>query len=179
MLLLSLCAELATEGRDPLSRRLAGLILKNHLDSLVPDSLTSALRIIVYSRTCQDEAKAVLLANAWLAVDGNTREQIKLGVRLHHAGLRPHSGFVQLLQTLGSPVPEARHTSAQVVAKVAKIELPSNLWPTLVDTLLKGTVESPDDNTKQAALEALGYVCEEVVRASSPSAHNFHTPRFE
>lgn len=84
---------------------------------------------------------------------------------------------VQLLQTLGSPVPEARHTSAQVVAKVAKIELPSNLWPTLVDTLLKGTVESPDDNTKQAALEALGYVCEDVVRAS-PSAHNLSYPTF-
>ena len=179
MLLLSLCAELATEGRDPLSRRLAGLILKNHLDSLVPDSLTSALRIIVYSRTCQDEAKAVLLANAWLAVDGNTREQIKLGVRLITPVSAHTQVSVQLLQTLGSPVPEARHTSAQVVAKVAKIELPSNLWPTLVDTLLKGTVESPDDNTKQAALEALGYVCEEVVRASSPSAHNLHTPRFE
>lgn len=35
MLLLSLCAELATEGRDPVSRRLAGLILKNSLDAQV------------------------------------------------------------------------------------------------------------------------------------------------
>ena len=71
----------------------------------------------------------------------------------------------QLLHTLASPVSEARHTSAQVVAKVANIELPSNLWPTLLDFLLKATLESPDENAKQAALEALGYVCEEVVRS--------------
>lgn len=72
---------------------------------------------------------------------------------------------LQLLHTLASPVGEARHTSAQVVAKVANIELPSNLWPTLLDFLLKATLESPDENAKQAALEALGYVCEEVVRS--------------
>ena len=67
---------------------------------------------------------------------------------------------------------EARHTSAQVIAKVGKIELPTNLWPTLVDFLLKATLESPDENAKQAALEALGYVCEEVVR------HFFFPPPF-
>lgn len=119
----------------------------------------------------QDENKAKMMGDAWLAIDGNSREQIKLGVRL--ALFRLHffySPSGQLLQTLGSPVPEARRTTSQVIAKVAKIELPGNLWPTLVDFLLKACLESPDDNAKQAALEALGYVCEEVVRLISPQS---------
>lgn len=59
---------------------------------------------------------------------------------------------------------EARHTSAQVIAKIAKIELPHAMWPELIEMLLKATLESTHEVAKQATLETLGYICEEVVR---------------
>lgn len=70
-----------------------------------------------------------------------------------------------LSQTLSSMVADARHTAAQVIAKIAAIELPQGDWPELVGSLLANMggpqVEQPS-HLKQATLEALGYVCEEV-----------------
>ncbi|CAI7750631.1 unnamed protein product [Closterium sp. NIES-53] len=75
-----------------------------------------------------------------------------------------------LLATLGSPVQDARHTSAQVVAKIAAIELPRNEWPELVVGLL-GNMGSPaqpqPDHLKESTLEALGFVCEEIAGTDS------------
>ena len=56
-------------------------------------------------------------------------------------------------------VKQASHTSAQVVAKVATIELPLGLWPELVPTLLQN-MNVPI--ARQSTLEALGYSCEEL-----------------
>lgn len=59
--LLSLCGELANNDRDPFSRKLAGLILKNALDA-------------------GDEAKRMQLHTAWMQLDPTIRQQIKMGV---------------------------------------------------------------------------------------------------
>lgn len=68
-------------------------------------------------------------------------------------------------QTLSAVAEEARHTAAQVIAKIATIELPRREWPELVSMLLTNMggpqVEQPP-HLKQATLETLGYVCEEV-----------------
>jgi importin subunit beta-1 len=50
-----------------------------------------------------------------------------------------------------------------VVAKVAAIDLPRKEWPTLIQALLAniGAVP-PVTGTRQATLEAMGYVCEEM-----------------
>ncbi|GMN40397.1 hypothetical protein TIFTF001_009623 [Ficus carica] len=87
------------------------------------------------------------LAQQWMQIDLSIKSQIK----------------DLLLGTLGSPVPEARRTSAQVVAKIASIEIPQKQWPALIGTLLTNMTqrESPA-GLKQATLEALGYVCEEI-----------------
>eukprot|EP00249_Psilotum_nudum_P024753 c29286_g1_i1 orf=306-2930(+) len=89
------------------------------------------------------------LVQAWVSLDPGLKSQIK----------------ASLLQTLSSLVADARHTSAQVIAKVAGIELPRGEWPDLVGTLLANMggpqVEQPS-HLKQATLETLGYVCEEV-----------------
>lgn len=87
------------------------------------------------------------LAQRWMQIDLSIKSQIK----------------DLLLGTLGSPVPEARRTSAQVVAKIASIEIPQKQWPVLIGTLLTNMTqrESPA-GLKQATLEALGYVCEEI-----------------
>ena len=87
------------------------------------------------------------LVQQWMQIDVSIKSQIK--------------DF--LLSTLGSPVPEARHTSAQVVAKIAAVEIPQKQWPALIGTLLTNMTqrESPA-GVKQATLETLGYVCEEI-----------------
>uniref|UniRef100_A0A7N0U529 Uncharacterized protein n=1 Tax=Kalanchoe fedtschenkoi TaxID=63787 RepID=A0A7N0U529_KALFE len=55
-----------------------------------------------------------------MAIDVNVKSQVKN----------------MLLRTLESQSPEARHTSAQVIAKVAGIEVPQKLWLELNGTLL-------------------------------------------
>ena len=65
--------------------------------------------------------------------------------------------------TLGSSVSEARHTSSQVIAKVASIEIPRQEWQNLIGRLLSNMQQQgAPESLKQATLETLGYVCEEV-----------------
>lgn len=87
------------------------------------------------------------LAKQWLAIDISCKSQVK--------------DF--LLRTLASPVPEARHTSAQVIAKIASIEIPQKQWPDLIRSLLNNMTQQDSlAALKQATLETLGYVCEEI-----------------
>ena len=55
----------------------------------------------------------------------------------------------------------ARHTAAQVVAEIGAIDLPSNDWPDLMNTLLQNVtdVNSPE-GVKISSLESLGYMSE-------------------
>lgn len=66
----------------------------------------------------------------------------------------------QIFHALGSPVVSS--TAAQVCACIAQIELPKNLWPTLIDVLLQNTT-SNNAQLKKGTLQALGYICEEIV----------------
>ena len=50
-----------------------------------------------------------------------------------------------------------------VLAKVAAIDLPRKEWPTLIQSLLSNMgAQPPVTGTRQATLEAMGYVCEEM-----------------
>lgn len=113
------------------------------------DSRKLAGLILKNTLDAKEPRRKALLVQGWNALDGAVKSQIK--------------GC--LLQTLSSPVSEARSTSAQVIAKIAGIELPQGRWPELIKVLLLNMggpqVESPA-HLKQATLETLGYVCEEV-----------------
>ena len=85
------------------------------------------------------------LVQRWLALDPSAKNQIKMC----------------LLQTLSSLVADARSTTSQVIAKVAGIELPQKQWPELIGSLLSNIHQLPP-HVKQATLETLGYLCEEV-----------------
>ncbi|KAL5989446.1 Importin subunit beta-1 [Asimina triloba] len=85
------------------------------------------------------------LVQRWLALDVAVKSQIK--------------GC--LLQTLSSPVPDARSPASQVIAKIAGIELPHNQWSDLIASLLSN-IPQLHGYVKQATLETLGYLCEEV-----------------
>jgi importin subunit beta-1 len=82
---------------------------------------------------------------AWMSMDPTLRTQIKEGA----------------LAVLKSPVPIARHTSAQLVAKLGGIELEHRQWPNLLTELLNN-VTSGTEGTIHASLECLGYLCDEL-----------------
>ena len=85
----------------------------------------------------------------WISLDVAVKSQIKSA----------------LLTTLGSVVQDARHTAAQVIAKIAAIEVPNNQWPELVSSLLANMgsqTQAQPAHLKESTLEAIGYVCEEI-----------------
>lgn len=126
--LLCLSVELSKNDKPIISRRLAGIVLKNSLDA-------------------KDIATKERLLQQWVAIDVAVKSNIKQ----------------MLLSTLGSSAPEARHTSAQVIAKVASIEVPRREWPELIGLLLVNmTQRDVPASLKQATLETLGFVCEEI-----------------
>eukprot|EP01100_Stratorugosa_tubuloviscum_P014734 TRINITY_DN8037_c3_g1_i1.p1 TRINITY_DN8037_c3_g1~~TRINITY_DN8037_c3_g1_i1.p1 ORF type:complete len:852 (-),score=411.08 TRINITY_DN8037_c3_g1_i1:39-2594(-) len=92
--------------------------------------------------------KKNILAQKWLSIEAATRGQIK--------------GIV--ISTLGSTVREARNQAAQVIARIALIELPVNQWPELIPSLLSNMTASPplSEFIRQSTLETLGYICEEI-----------------
>ncbi|KAK1269639.1 Transportin-1 [Acorus gramineus] len=85
------------------------------------------------------------LVQGWLSLDVGVKAQVK--------------GC--LLQTPSSHVLDARSTASQVIAKIAGIELPHKQWPELIGCLLSDIHQLPA-HVKQATLETLGYICEEV-----------------
>ncbi|ERN06608.1 importin subunit beta-1 [Amborella trichopoda] len=97
----------------------------------------------------KEQLKKAELVQRWLSLDTTVKAQIK----------------ACLLQTLSSSSSDARSTASQVIAKIAGIELPHDQWPDLIRSLLSNMggpqVQSPP-HLKQATLETLGYLCEEV-----------------
>lgn len=57
-----------------------------------------------------------------------------------------------------------RNNAAQAVAAIAAIELPQNQWPDLITGLLHNVSSTQDVALKQASLQAIGYICETIVR---------------
>ncbi|RVW76520.1 Importin subunit beta-1 [Vitis vinifera] len=103
--------------------------------------------VLKNSLDAKDAARKEHLVQQWVAMDISIKSQIK----------------DLLLRTLGSSVTEASHTSAQVIAKIASIEIPRKEWPELIGSLLVNmTQQDRPPALKQATLETLGYVCEEI-----------------
>lgn len=103
--------------------------------------------IVKNSLDAQDTSRKSELAQACVSLNDAVKVQIKASI----------------LSTLSSSVMDARHTSAQVIAKVASIELPQRQWPELIGILLTnmgGTSVEHPPHLKQATLQTLGYVCE-------------------
>ncbi|XP_043715814.1 importin subunit beta-1 [Telopea speciosissima] len=109
------------------------------------DSRKLAGLILKNALDAKEQHRKFELVQRWLALDSSVKAQIKSC----------------LLQTLSSPVHDARSTASQVIAKVAGIDLPHNQWPELIGALLSNLHQLPP-HVKQATLETLGYLCEEV-----------------
>lgn len=99
----------------------------------------------------KEEARRQELQGRWIQLDA--------GLKVNIRGA--------LLATLRADDREVRHTAALVTAKVASIELPRKEWPDLVNSLMENMRATPPvPGTRQATLEALGYVCEEMALRS-------------
>ncbi|KXT12569.1 hypothetical protein AC579_2091 [Pseudocercospora musae] len=80
----------------------------------------------------------------WLEqIDGSVKSQVKSNA----------------LQTLGSNDQRAGQSAAQFIASVAAIELPRELWPELMPTLVEN-VGNGSDQKKQSSLTTIGFICE-------------------
>jgi importin subunit beta-1 len=69
-----------------------------------------------------------------------------------------------VLQALLSRDLKAATAAGQVIAAIAVIELPLGQWGNLIETLLMN-VANPQNaaHVKQSTLQAIGFVCEEMV----------------
>lgn len=114
-------------------------------DDKPADSRKLAGLILKNSLDAKDESRKSELVQRWLLLDPSAKTQIKSC----------------LLQTLSSLAVDARSTASQVIAKIAGIELPQKQWPELVGSLLSNIHQIPA-HVKQATLETLGYLCEEI-----------------
>lgn len=112
-----------------------------------PDSRRLSGIVLKNALDAKDDARKAELQARWGAVDSNLKNQIKEA----------------LLNTLQMEPQDVRHIAALVIAKVAAIDLPRGEWPQLISTLLANMSASPPQHgVRQATLEALGYVCEEM-----------------
>lgn len=68
------------------------------------------------------------------------------------------------LMALSSATPRAGSVAAQVVAAVAAVELPNNQWTEVIEILLRFMDNTENTNLRIATLQAIGYLCESIVR---------------
>jgi len=130
--MVALVGHLGSDAASLPSRQQAGLYLKNLLHA-------------------EDAAISEQKAERWCqTVDDASKDQVRVG----------------LLQCLLSAETLVRHTAAQVIGSLASIDLPRKQWvgPSgLIPNILQCvTNPSVSDECKEAALEACGYVCEEL-----------------
>ena len=72
--------------------------------------------------------------------------------------------LLQVLGTLGTENHKHR-SAAQCVAYIAAVELPRNLWPELMLSLVTNVTSAQStEQVKEASLDAIGYICEDLVR---------------
>lgn len=116
-------------------------------DSKPIESRRLAGIVLKNSLDAKDASRKEHLVQQWVSIDASVKFQIK----------------ESLMKTLRSLTLEAWHTSAQVIAKIAGIEVPRKEWPDLIGSLLNNMTQADSSaSLKQATLETLGYVCEEI-----------------
>ena len=94
-----------------------------------------------------DEATRYVYQQRWLSMAEDVRNYIKHNV----------------IGALGSETyrPSA---AAQCVQYIAVFELPNNLWPNLIQILLENVTNANNtEMCKEATLEAIGYICQDIV----------------
>lgn len=95
-----------------------------------------------------DDVTRAAYQQRWLTLPDEIRNYVKVNVvgALGSEGYRPSA-------------------AAQCVQYVASTELPAGLWPNLIQTLVGNvTNANSTEMCKEATLEAIGYICQDIVR---------------
>mmetsp|Transcript_3159 Transcript_3159/g.6379 ORF Transcript_3159/g.6379 Transcript_3159/m.6379 type:complete len:902 (-) Transcript_3159:347-3052(-) len=145
------------------------LLLSQELaDEASPTVQTRALAGLTLKNhmTSRDNQQAMKLANDWMALPPELRGQVKNNSTV----------------ALASGQKEVRLTSAQVISKIATIELPKvdgtgrSQWEELMPALLSYVVQpeaTPQGMAKkEAALNTIGYICEEIAQLETDCLHS-------
>lgn len=94
----------------------------------------------------RSDAEKERLAQRWMMLPENARNHIKQTAANH----------------LASSERNIRGTAAQLVSKIAAVEIPHKQWLEVVDMLVGNITGRAPDDIKQSSLEALGFICEEA-----------------
>lgn len=70
-----------------------------------------------------------------------------------------------ILSVLADESKDLRHVSAQIIASIAKYDIPSHSWPNLLKILIMNAMNIQIVH-KETALMTLGYICEEIPQSS-------------
>ncbi|CCW67619.1 unnamed protein product [Phytomonas sp. Hart1] len=109
--------------------------VRNMAGTLLKNAVAPSLREV---------ASRKLLEQKWASLRADVRQRVK----------------EQVLITLGCPSREVRNVAANIVGSLSRIELPSGEWKELIGILVSAA-ESNSIQHQEAALTAIGYVCEE------------------
>ncbi|OCK92253.1 importin subunit beta-1 [Cenococcum geophilum 1.58] len=105
---------------------------------------TAAALALKNAFSAREHARLRQVQDRWLTqVDPNIKTQVK----------------ALALKTLSSNDSRAGHASAQFIASIAAIEIPRNIWPELMQTLVNNVGEGAD-HQKQASLTTIGFICD-------------------
>ncbi|GLJ12611.1 hypothetical protein SUGI_0194600 [Cryptomeria japonica] len=144
-------------------RKLAEENLKQFQDQNLPAFLISLSHELANNEKPIESRRlaGLILKNCLDAKEAHRKAELVQGWRSLEASVKTQIKEF-LLQTLNSPARDAGHTSGQVIAKIAGIELKHGEWPQLIKVLLANAEGSQPAHLRQSTLETLGFVCEEV-----------------
>lgn len=108
---------------------------RNMAGTLLKNAVAPSFREVAARRALQER---------WRALPAEVRQQVKN----------------EVLGALGSPSREVRTVASNIIGSLARIELPSGEWPQLI-RILVDAANSPAEQHQEAALTAIGYICEE------------------
>jgi hypothetical protein len=126
------------------------------------DLSTDPASQLSFCRPLQDPSRQNDISQRWLSLQPEIKQQVKQ----------------QALQTLGSPVGRAGAFAAQVVAAIAAVDLPAGQWPELIGYLLQFVNDASNAGLRGSSLQAIGFICEAVVRLFYPSPRAAAEERF-
>ncbi|KAH9320615.1 hypothetical protein KI387_015254 [Taxus chinensis] len=154
---------LNAQSADGGIRKLAEENLKQFQDQNLPVFLISLSHELANNEKPLESRRlaGLILKNCLDAKESHRKAELVKGWRSLESAVKTQIKEF-LLQTLNSTAKDAGHTSGQVIAKIAGIELSHGEWPQLIKVLLSN-MEAPNPaHLKQSTLETLGFVCEEV-----------------
>eukprot|EP00761_Pharyngomonas_kirbyi_P012905 gb/GECH01012932.1/.p1 GENE.gb/GECH01012932.1/~~gb/GECH01012932.1/.p1 ORF type:complete len:852 (+),score=208.52 gb/GECH01012932.1/:1-2556(+) len=132
--------------KESLPMFLGKLVVELADESKPQDARQAAGLILKNTMTSKSDEMQEELSRQWINLEDQTKQQIKTTV----------------METLSSTSKQARHTAAQVLSRIAFIELPEKQWSELIPKLCSVITQPPSPELKEGAVVSLGYICEEI-----------------